>query len=301
MKKGILALLIACMSTFSYACDEHGTTGIVEDNNLWIPSNVKSINTISEGEFNAIIDKVEAIYAPIIAAKGKTLQIERNWEDGTVNAYAQQMGNTWKVSMFGGLARHETITGDGFATVLCHELGHHLGGAPKKSSWWGSSWASNEGQADYFATSKCLRKYMENDNNVKVMSEVEIPAVAKESCAKNFVNENEYAMCLRGSMAGMSLANLFRALRNMTTELKFTTPDPAVVTSTNHNHPAPQCRLDTYYQGALCTVDAYTDLSNDDVNTGACNRDENFENGLRPLCWFKPGQQVIETQVQAQL
>ncbi|MEH0861431.1 MULTISPECIES: hypothetical protein [Halobacteriovorax] len=298
MKKGILALLITCVASFSYACDEHGKTGIVEDNNLWIPSNVKGINTITEGEFNSIIDKIEAIYAPIIEAKGKTLEIERKWEDGTVNAYAQQVGNTWKVSMFGGLARHETITGDGFATVVCHELGHHLGGAPKKSSWWGSSWASNEGQADYFATSKCLRKYMENDNNIKMMNEVEVPAIAKESCAKNFVNENEYAMCLRGSMAGMSLANLFRALRNLTTDLKFDTPDSNVVSRTNHNHPAPQCRLDTYYQGALCTIDAYTDLSDSDVNTGACNRDENFTNGLRPLCWFKPGEQIVEGQAQ---
>lgn len=292
MKKGILALLFACTATFTFACDEHGKTGIVEDNNLWIPSNVKSINTISEVEFNEIIDKIEAIYAPIIEAKGKTLQIERKWEDGTVNAYAQQQGNIWKVSMFGGLARHETITRDGFATVVCHELGHHLGGAPKKSSWFGTSWASNEGQADYFGTSKCLRKFMENDDNTSIMSEVEVPAVATTACSKNFTNENEYAMCLRGAMAGMSLANLFRSLRSMTTELKFDTPDPAVVSTTDHNHPAPQCRLDTYFQGALCTVDAYTDVSNDDANIGTCNRSENFETGLRPLCWFKPGQTV---------
>ncbi len=297
LKKGILALLLACVSTFSFACDEHGKTGIVEDNNLWIPSNVKSVNSISETEFNDIIDKIEAIYAPIIAERGKTLVIERKWEDGTVNAYAQQSGNTWRVSMFGGLARHETITRDGFATVVCHELGHHLGGAPKKSSWFGgTSWASNEGQADYFGTSKCLRKFMENDDNTSIMSEVEVPAVATEACAKNFSNENEYAMCLRGSMAGMSLANLFRALRSMTTELKFDTPDPAVVTTTNHNHPAPQCRLDTYFQGALCTVDAYTDVSKDDANIGTCNRSENFETGLRPLCWFKPGQTVVDAQ-----
>ncbi|EPZ50865.1 peptidase, M48 domain protein [Bacteriovorax sp. BAL6_X] len=296
MKKGILALLLACTASFTFACDEHGTTGIVEDNNLWIPSNVKSINTISEGEFNGIIDKIEAIYAPIIAAKGKTLEIERKWEDGTVNAYAQQVGNTWRVSMFGGLARHETITRDGFASVVCHELGHHLGGAPKKASWWGSSWASNEGQADYFATSKCLRKFMENDDNASIMSEVEVPAIAVKNCEANFVNENEYAMCLRGSMAGMSLANLFRALRNMTTELKFDTPDPAVVSKTNDNHPAPQCRLDTYFQGALCTVDAYTDVDQNDANIGTCNRTENFTTGLRPLCWFKPGQAVVEAQ-----
>jgi hypothetical protein len=33
--------------------------------------------------------------------------------------------------MFGGLARHELVTDDGFMMVVCHETGHHLGGAPR--------------------------------------------------------------------------------------------------------------------------------------------------------------------------
>jgi Zn-dependent protease with chaperone function len=54
--------------------------------------------------------------------------------------------------MFGGLARDPLVTKDGFSAVICHEIGHHIAGAPRK----GFSWASNEGQADYFATTKCL-------------------------------------------------------------------------------------------------------------------------------------------------
>jgi len=75
--------------------------------------------------------------------------------------------------MFGGLARHETMTPDGFATVVCHELGHHLGGVPKKFSWFGNSWASNEGQADYFGIMKCLRKMFEHEDNVKIVKEID--------------------------------------------------------------------------------------------------------------------------------
>ncbi|EQC49417.1 peptidase, M48 domain protein [Bacteriovorax sp. BSW11_IV] len=289
MRKMIMMTILASLlGTPAFACDMDGKTGIVEKNDLYIPVGEKSNGGITEAEFNEIIEKVEGIYAPIIEAKGKTLQIVRNWTDGTVNAYARQIGNTWEVQMFGGLARHETITRDGFATVVCHEIGHHLGGAPKKASWWGSSWASNEGQADYFGTSKCLRKFMEKDNNEEIVANLEVPAFATEKCAANFKDAADLAMCQRGAMAGMSLANLFRALRNMSSELKFETPDSKVVSKTDDNHPAPQCRLDTYFQGALCDQDHYSDVDESDATIGTCNRSQDYVDGVRPLCWYKP-------------
>ncbi len=291
MRKGILATIVA-MLVFggqALACDQHGQGGIVEENSLLIPVGAKSVNTMDEALFNATIDKVEAIYAPIFSARGKNLLIERKWTDGTVNAYAQQTGNTWKVSMFGGLARHAAITADGFATVVCHEIGHHIGGQPKKKSWFGSSWASNEGQADYFATSKCLRKFMENDDNATINADMEIPAFVVEKCEEQFTTEKDLEMCKRGAMAGLSLADLFKDLRNLTTPLKFDTPDTRVVSTTDHNHPQPQCRLDTYWNGSLCDVDAYTDVSDRDYKVGTCARADGYESGVRPLCWFKPG------------
>ena len=44
-----------------------------------------------------------------------------------------------------------------FLFIYCHELGHFIGGAPFKKNP-GSTWASTEGQADYWATSVCLRR-----------------------------------------------------------------------------------------------------------------------------------------------
>ena len=70
----------------------------------------KSLNGITEETFNEILDKVEDLYTPIIEEFGATLDVVRNWESGTVNAYARQVGTSWQISMFGGLARHETIT-----------------------------------------------------------------------------------------------------------------------------------------------------------------------------------------------
>lgn len=280
MKKILLALIMLLSFTTG--------ANIVPDNDMYIPINTKSTKSqITEKKFNAIMDRMEAIYAPIICERGKTLEVIRKWEDGTVNAYAQQTGDIWKVSMFGGLARHKAVTADGFALVVCHELGHHLGGAPKNKSWWGTSWASNEGQADWWGNAKCMRKYFEADDNIAIMANVVVPELAITTCKKSFAGE-QLAMCKRGAMAGMSLANLFKDLRRLPKDLRFNTPDTTVVTKTYNGHPAPQCRLDTYFAGAVCGVDAYTDVNDTDANIGTCNRTYGDEIGLRPLCWYKP-------------
>ena len=137
------AIIMAAMltATSGYTCTSDGVEGIVEDNNLWISPFNKNSNTMTEERFNSVIDKVENIYKPVIDGMGAKLSIIRKWDDGTVNAYAQRSGKTWKVSMFGGLARHEAITDDGFALVVCHEIGHHIGGAPKKAGWF-NTWPS---------------------------------------------------------------------------------------------------------------------------------------------------------------
>ncbi len=286
-KQGLLVASIA-LSLPTIACTVNGDEGFVPENNLKISAYAKRVGGITEEQFNAIIDKYEALYTPIVKSYGGDLLIERKWTDATVNAYAQQLGKTWKVSMFGGLARHETITEDGFALVVCHELGHHFGGAPRKISPWSSPWASNEGQADYFATLKCLRRGWERDNNEEIVRAMNVPEALQKACSAQHIWNQDYFTCIRGGMAGMSVAKLFQALRNSTVEPKFETPDTRVVTKTDDNHPATQCRLDTYFQGSLCAVSFHEDVTASSEVTGTCHGTTGHSTGLRPLCWFKP-------------
>jgi hypothetical protein len=298
-KKLTAMVLGLTLATTGFACSEDGKEGLLPENDLYIPANVKGWNAgITEAAFHRAIDKVEAIYAPIIANMGAKLNMERNWSDGTVNAYAQQTGKVWKVAMFGGLARHETITEDGMSLVVCHEIGHHIGGAPKKGGsggggWWGgstgaSSWASNEGQADYFATLKCLRKAWLNDDNIAIMANLNAPKAVIEACKKATKNNREdTAICVRGSMAGKSVSDLFSVLGKLPTT-DFATPDPKVVSNTDDNHPRAQCRLDTYFQGALCDINMNEDVSQTDEVKGTCHPSLGYKKGTRPFCWFKP-------------
>ena len=289
----ILAIFIATSQVF--ACNEQGTEGILPKNDLYIPVGLKVNSNIDEQAFNDVIQRVEDIYTPIVESFDFKFKVRRKWSDGTVNAYAKQSKTVMEVVMFGGLARHETITKDGFALVLCHEIGHHLGGLPKKKLWGISLWASNEGQSDYWGTMKCLRKYFEQDNNVDVIRDVKIPSIATKKCSRLWRDDEDRAICLRSAMAGVSLGNMFATFKDV--EVALDTPSKEKVTKTIDGHPAPQCRVDTYFQAGLCDKHHTEDIDwdNEDAALGLCSRTENYMLGTRPLCWYKPGKETEPT------
>ncbi len=259
---------------------------------------------ITEEEFNTVIDEAEAIFGPVIEEKGATLSVNRKWTDDTINASAQQQGSNWIVNMFGGLARHEHATIDSFRAVLCHEIGHHAAGAPKGGGWF-STWASNEGQSDYFATYQCMKKLIIEGQaaglevagaDLSIYEEQEVELV-NAACGERFSAEGvdneinkDYIACRRSAFAGLSLGRLLGSLRDADIPISFLTPDETVVDATNNKHPDGQCRADTYLAGALCDLDFNSPLDDNNPDTGTCNRTDGFEHGLRPLCWFKPGQ-----------
>lgn len=295
MKK-ILVLLVLSLST-AFADHEHGTNNKMTcfpQNNILRPDNGVYFNGISQEVFNSVLDRVNAVYQPIFSAQGLSFVINRLWTDETINASAQPDPMNQRrriINMYGGLARHETITMDGFYLVACHEAGHHLGGAPKIMGW-----ASNEGQSDYFATTKCLRKIFLNDNNTSIIAGKTIPATLRAKCSDSFSAPNDVAICIRITLAGYSVANLFKVLSRGTQEPSIDTPDTSTVMRTNDRHPATQCRLDTYFQGSICKVGHDVDVDNSDQNKGMCTAQNGHTTGLRPRCWYKaPGTMALAT------
>ena len=288
MKCIIYTLLLSLIINPVFACNLDGTGGFVEENDLNIP--VDSLRTagLSEEQFNSVIEKLETIYSPVVSSLGAKLKINRKWSDGTANANASRLGKTWTVNMYGGLARHETITEDGFALVLCHELSHLVGGSPTVGNIFGKAMA-NEGQSDYFAALKCLRKAWLNDDNATIISTMNTPATLVEGCNKAFTNKAEQNICIRTGMAGSSVADFFAAIKKLPVA-QFDTPDTAVVSSTFSSHPKHQCRLDTYFQGALCDASLNEDVDMENMKDevkGTCHKTLGHTAGLRPNCWFK--------------
>ncbi|MDD2805561.1 MAG: hypothetical protein PHV33_08405 [Elusimicrobiales bacterium] len=288
MKKTVLlsavAALLACTAALPAAASD--CAGFLPPNNLKIPVDSPMARGISEAQFNEVMDTIEKIYKPIVAARGGQLVLKRLWTDATVNASAQQSGKSYILNMYGGLARHETITQDGMALVACHELGHHLGGAPKTGGW--NPWASNEGQSDYFANLKCLRLVFSDKASKSFTALSEGDEVAGQGCEAMYSSDEDRAVCYRAAMAGKSVAYLFKALRNETVTPRYDTPSATVVTTMMSAHPPTQCRMDTYLAGSLCTQPVDSVLSETNPAAGTCTRSAGFQAGFRPLCWYKP-------------
>ncbi|MBC7537644.1 MAG: hypothetical protein H7281_02390 [Bacteriovorax sp.] len=294
MKNGILisALTLTFSLSQAFACDINGKTGFMPENKLNISKDDKETNGMTKEKFEAIVNRVYLAYSPIISAKGATLEMDNNWDDGTVNAYANRTGSTWHVNMFGGLARHPLVTDDGFLLVVCHETGHHLGGAPKMGSIFGNNWASNEGQADYFGSLKCMKRVLEKDDNQAIVAKMTIDPDAKSKCEMVYKSGDEVALCERIAMAGKSLAQLLGDLGGNSI-VAFNTPDQSVVKKTFDAHPQAQCRMDTYFSGSLCDKAYSEDVSDKSPIDGTCIKKDGYAVGPRPLCWYKPSASEI--------
>lgn len=289
----ILTFVLLLLPIIAHSHTTHGTDQekticrFAPENDLQIPVNSFLANSeITEERFNEILDQIYKIYEPEFAALGKTFKITKAWSSPAVNALAIQNGKLATITMFGGLARHPKTTEDGFALVACHELGHHLGGAPKKVSNSKKRWASNEGQSDYFATLKCARRIW---GSLESNKEFQLDSVAEDKCKEAFPeNPDEQSLCRRSAAAGMSLAQVLADIRKRKEDPSFSSPDSAEVEKTYDGHPKAQCRLDTYFAGAICNADKNKGLDDNDPDKGACSRKYGNSDGVRPLCWYKP-------------
>lgn len=269
-------------------------------NDLYLQDNINKAANMTKAEFNAVLDGIEEYFKPYVATHGATLEVENLWTDSTVNAETDRSTDdkTWWVKIYGGIARRKEVTKDGLALILCHEIGHQISGYPLKYS----EWSATEGQSDYWATQGCAQAMWRNDSDINAGYRAVVPTYVKERCDKVWASEAEQNLCYRVAIAGQSLGNLMAALRDKPEPFPlFETPDPKEVPITRTYHSRAQCRLDTYFAGALCPVAFdFTVIPGRNHPSGqdtaaaetvaakySCMTSDGYVLGVRPRCWFK--------------
>jgi hypothetical protein len=185
----------------------------------------------------------KAVMGPIVKkAIKKDLSLKLDWENPRVNASAtRDEADNPILILLGGMVRHPQLTPDGLYGILCHELGHHLAGSPKKRRGRSDklSWSSAEGQADYYSTSVCLPKVFHKPNyttNPAHYSDSKEVSYALELCSG-------VDRCVRVSLAGLSMARVFASLRDYGDLPRLESTDYNEAWETILGHPDPQCRL----------------------------------------------------------
>lgn len=268
--------------------------GFFPNNDLFIPSSTeKAMAKNAEG--GVIAEVIRETYNPIFKKEGKHLIINFLWNNPAVNAYATRDDNNNPIiNITGGMLGHDILTQDGLALILCHEVGHFLGGSPKKLRGRSTkkSWSSAEGQADYFATAQCLKKVFK-----KLPAARYEDKVRKSNTDKNDNKESNSArlsqelvsickgpLCKRIAMASFNVASLYAAIDFFSGDLSLVYKDDYTVYQTIYNHPNPQCRLDTMIAALQCPDSENIIFKTGDELLGAC-KDASFR---RPRCWYYP-------------
>lgn len=280
-----LALLIGTMH-HSTACEN----GFFPKNDLFIP--VSTQNAIAKNiESGIITEAIKDIYNPIFAKDGKNLIINFKWENPAVNAYATHDDNDNPViNITGGMLGHDLLTQDGLAIILCHEVGHFLGGEPKKLRGRSTkkSWSSAEGQADYFAIANCTKKVFKAIPEIAHTEKSSVLNDNKINKSNRLQQETtkicKSPICKRIAWASHNVAEVYASIDFFSGELSLINKDDYTVYQTIYNHPNPQCRLDTMIAALQCPNSESIVFKNGDELAGACKTPE-FR---RPRCWFYP-------------
>lgn len=163
--------------------------------------------------------------------------------------------------LFGGYARIPGMDLEGVAMTLCHELGHGIGGDPKKESG-EKVRASVEGQSDYFAARYCLKRILKH---LPIRPLHSLDSFVVSRCNERFKADQERVMCYRSFLVLEKERLFFRTQEGGGMETYYDRPDPTVVDKIEldpYFYPEAQCRLDTMVNGIL-------ELE-------------------RPRCWWKP-------------
>lgn len=232
-------------------------------------------------------EKIIIVYQADLQARGKRVVLVRSEGDFPSTASIDPYQNPVKILINSKRAAHESSFNEAdWLQILCHEIGHLLGGAPYifiNPGDWGE--ISAEGQADYFAAAKCMKRVwaneMENRKALKGMDSANVASARAQGCRDD--------QCVRIAVATFEFFRKLDPEQNLSLDRR--SPDRATST---HVHPwalPTHCRVDTSLAGAVCPINPSIPFSALNQRDGSCVNDSlnSLERlGARPGCWFAP-------------
>lgn len=221
-----------------------------------------AINESTFGQINRCV--VEAYQKEVADTYNAELLLQEYWigfggafkVDST---WRQLNGKKFLLTLTGKIPNVTEISPEAYAIVVCHEMGHIMGGEPRQKSKL-AVWSSVEGQADYYATNVCMWQYLKAAKENKSIQQHE--TLGKKCKQKFGEDEASYLKCLRIVSGIISLQNYFNNDGNEKNRVSIDAVDTTEVSETLEKYPAlNQCRMDTFIAGLF--------------------------NEPRPACWFK--------------
>jgi len=210
--------------------------------------------------------RLSSIYKNLPTNNGAEIVFLNTWNQETTHAFARWIPqlNTRFIQVSIERPTRASLGENGFAFLICHEMGHFFGGQPFIHEYLP---LSVEGQADYFAARDCMKRYVKKFQTNSTPSNT-----AVSTCKKVYSNSKSIRICALSLTAGEKFIKSQYA--KSADHVSLLNRDSSIANATIgfFNYPSQQCRLDTIVAGVLCNPG--TDCSQRQLAS-------------RPPCWYK--------------
>lgn len=125
-------------------------------------------------DFYMIPAQIISLFSNELKKTGFPLILDAKWDSPYFGAGVSFYNDEFRLMILGGTTRIKGMSLDAYAAIVCHEIGHIVGGTPFQTIA-GAEWSSAEGQSDYFAASICLPRYFKfkGDDTKAIAARVE--------------------------------------------------------------------------------------------------------------------------------
>lgn len=250
---------------------------------LFIALTFEAQASIDLKSLEAIQNNLKSIYQSQFADRGAELKFDLKTNSEVPNAYARKDGKYWIIEVTEPLLKIDRQNPRTLALMLCHEIGHFLGGepfvvgrqltpavrtrAPKEMSC--------EGQADYFASATCFRELTKK--MPELLIETEDGALTNE-CYLSFTDRESIEACRTGIQEARELSFVYEEMNQrlgvpMIFQDRFDNAKADRTLNYVGEYPTLECRYQTMVMGMLCP----------EFQDGDC-LDLRFQ---KPSCWFQ--------------
>ena len=227
--------------------------------------------------YESRIRDFEETFRTIILQKGLVLDVSLDPKLRVNESHALVNSDLYQINISGQLLAKYSIKPDTFDLILCHELGHILGGEPKQK---GNPLYSSEGQADFFATAVCLPHLWNDGSNSSEFGTENSVVNPPIYCYS--IHMSKRRLCKRVIEASWRVAKIYAT--------EFSLPQPVKIHSLSSHKLkyrfflTPQCRFHTFLAGLACV-----DLPMGDFGTPQLDRLCGAKESPvpRPFCWYR--------------
>jgi hypothetical protein len=244
----------------------------------------------SPAELEGLKTEFARVYTEEFAQLGGPFKVNFFRSIPSLYSFATIKNGSYEVAIMGGNLDKRVMDLDSLRLLVCHEIGHFLGGAPKRillDPTEDQPWNSVEGAADYYASLKCMKRVLKDQDHAVVLEGREVRDAITTPCRTRYENQDDQSLCIRSALAAEKLSLFFAISAQSTLVPQVETPDTSRVERTRFEHPPLQCRLDTYWAGILCPVPTNQSLDDKNPNRGACQEAADGLPQARPPCWFR--------------